>query len=48
MVWVSLALLFNLAIDLLEDAMKDNDVSTEDRRQIMTAVKKLRTDIVER
>ena len=32
----------------LEDAMKDNDVSTEDRIQILTAVKKLRADIVEK
>ena len=39
---------FDLAIDLLEDAMKDNDVSTEDRIQILTAVKKLRADIVEK
>ncbi len=39
---------FDLAIDLLEDAMKDHDVNVEDRRLIMTAVKKLRIDIVEK
>jgi hemoglobin len=39
---------FDLAIDLLEDAMRDNDVSAEDRRVILAAVKKLRADIVEK
>ena len=39
---------FDLAIDLLEDAMKDNEVNAEDRKLIMTAVKKLRVDIVEK
>lgn len=39
---------FDLTVDLLEDAMQDNNVSAEDRKAILAAVKKLRIDIVEK